>query len=90
MEIERAVEILDPLHRERYDSMKPVNEACRMGQNALLLRVARSPYPDADKEVLGCANCRSGEYLHNEDGWKNHFCGLCGQAIDWGDGNESV
>lgn len=33
---ERAAEILDPEHREKYDNIEIVNEACRMGRNALL------------------------------------------------------
>ena len=32
---ERAIEILDPDHREHYESIEPVNEACRMGIDAL-------------------------------------------------------
>lgn len=35
MKIERAIEILDPEHREVYDGMDEVNEACRMGMEAL-------------------------------------------------------
>lgn len=35
MEIKRAIEILNPEHRERYDSLETVNEACRMGMAAL-------------------------------------------------------
>ena len=41
MTIDRAIEILDPEHREHYDGMGEVNEACRMvwrrwsGQNGL-------------------------------------------------------
>lgn len=35
MTIDRAIEILDPNHREHYDSLEPVNEACRMGIKAL-------------------------------------------------------
>lgn len=35
MTAERAMEILDPEHREQYDSIKTVNEACRMGIQAL-------------------------------------------------------
>ena len=35
MEIERAIEILNPEHREHYDSIETVNEACRMGMRAL-------------------------------------------------------
>ena len=35
MTIDRAIEILDPEHREHYDGMDEVNEACRMGLEAL-------------------------------------------------------
>lgn len=83
MTIERAIEILDPEHREHYESIRPVNEACRMGMRTLRLRIPRSPYPDGDKSILACANCGSGEYLYNEDGNENTFCGQCGQVIDW-------
>lgn len=83
MSIERAFEILDPTHRERYESLEPVNEACRMGRAALFLQMKESPYPDGDEGVLACPNCESGEYLHNEDGNRNRFCGQCGKAIAW-------
>lgn len=43
--------------------------------------VPESPYIDDD--VLACPGCGSGEYLHNEDGNKNAFCGQCGQPIEW-------
>lgn len=32
---ERAIEILDPEHREHYESIEPVEEACRIGMNAI-------------------------------------------------------
>ena len=35
MTTERAIEILNPEHREHYDSIETVNEACRMGMKAL-------------------------------------------------------
>lgn len=35
MMIEWAIEVLDPEHRKHYDIIEPVNEACRMGMNAL-------------------------------------------------------
>ena len=35
MKVERAIEILNPEHREHYESIDPVNEACRMGMEAL-------------------------------------------------------
>ena len=61
MEIARAREILDPEHREAYESLEPVNEACRMGVEALRRRVPESPYPDGDAGVLACPSCGSGE-----------------------------
>ncbi|MBQ3184156.1 MAG: hypothetical protein IJB57_10900 [Clostridia bacterium] len=42
-----------------------------------------SPYPDGDTSIEACPICGSGEYLHNEDGNRNGYCGQCGQAIDW-------
>ena len=35
MKVERAIEILNPEHREHYESIDPVNEACWMGMEAL-------------------------------------------------------
>ena len=35
MTIERAIEILDPEHREHFDSIETVNEACLLGIDAL-------------------------------------------------------
>lgn len=35
MTIDRAIEILNPEHRENYDGLDEVNEACRMGMKAL-------------------------------------------------------
>lgn len=83
MKNERAIETLDPAHRERYESIEPVNEACRMGMEALRRRVPAVPHPDGDPNILACPSCGSGEYLENEDGNRNDFCGQCGQAIDW-------
>lgn len=45
MTAERAMEILDPNHREHYESIKIVNEACRMGIQALKII-----YPTAGKD----------------------------------------
>lgn len=35
MTIDRAIEILNPEHREHYDGMDEVNKACRIGMEAL-------------------------------------------------------
>ena len=40
--VERAIEILDPTHREHYDSIDVVNEACKMGMEALALKKTMS------------------------------------------------
>lgn len=47
MSTERAAEILDPKHREGYESLAIVEEACQMGRDALLMRIPRSPYKRA-------------------------------------------
>lgn len=87
MSVERAAEILDPERAERFTSMEPVTEACRMGRDALLLRIPRSPFPDGKKSTyLACPNCGSEDYLRNaEDEERNDYCGKCGQAILWED-----
>lgn len=36
MTIERAIETLNPEQRKHYESMEPVNEACRMAISALV------------------------------------------------------
>lgn len=39
--------------------------------------------PFADDGIIACQYCGSGEYLYNEDGNRNNFCGQCGHKIDW-------
>ena len=77
------MQILDPEHRENYGRLQAVNTACNMGRSALAKQIARSIHPDGAMDVWACAGCGSGEYLLNEDGNRNRFCGQCGQAIDW-------
>ena len=45
MSIERAFEILDPTHREHYESLEPVNEACRMGASGSFSTNERESVP---------------------------------------------
>ena len=61
MTIDRAIEILDPEHRENYDGMDEVNEACRMGMEALertrwIPCSERMPEPETEVLVV----CRRG------------------------------
>lgn len=55
MTIDRAIEILNPERREHYDSLDELNEACRMGMEALK-RTRWIPcserLPEAGAEVL--------------------------------------
>lgn len=81
MPVERAAEILDPKHSERYESLSVVEEACSMGHDALLLRIPRSPY----KNGFSCPNCDSSDYLYGYYDKPNKCCGNCGQAILWED-----
>lgn len=73
MTIERAIEILNPEHREHYASIDPVNEACRMGMAALCR--------ERDREK-GCGWCEgfcpdvAGD-LHCD----YCFCPMCGREL---------
>ena len=40
-------------------------------------------HPDEEEDILACQRCGSGEYLYNEDGNKNNYCGQCGQKLVW-------
>ena len=71
MTFERAIEILDPNHREHYESIEPVEEACRMGMEALKKQIPMKPKCD-----ICCPVCGRCAILHK-------FCYDCGQAIDW-------
>ena len=44
--------------------------------------------PFADDGIIACQCCGSGEYLYNEDGNLNNFCGQCGTRIDWQEDND--
>ncbi len=73
---ERAIEILSPEHREHYPSIEPVNEACRMGMEALKYRTPKKPnYPNEYK--IRCPICDTPVI----DG--QLYCDECGQALDW-------
>lgn len=61
MTIERAIEILNPEHRENYDGLDEVNGACRMGMEALertrwIPCSERLPEPETEVLVV----CRRG------------------------------
>lgn len=83
---ERAAEILDPEHREHYESLEPVNEACRMGMEALKKRTPKKPLENEPMWAV-CPDCggsisKDNVQEHITDG-DITFCEHCGQAIDW-------
>lgn len=77
MEVDRAIEILSPEHREHYDTIEPVNEACRMGMEALEFRKPKKPYD------CGATTCYPVCPTCNKSVFMTKYCGNCGQAIDW-------
>lgn len=77
MKIERAIEILDPEHRENYDGMDEVNEACRMGMEALE-RTRWIPCSDRLPEMDDNYIC----VYHFHDGNKNYASTLFFYATD--------
>lgn len=78
----RAIEILNPEHREYYDSIETVNEACRIGMDAIGYRIKKKPLAPISKllEMGRCPNCNAALFDKNLK-----FCGDCGQALDWSD-----
>lgn len=74
MRIDRAIEILNPEHRENYDGMDEVNEACRMGMEAL--------------ERTRWIPC-SERLPENHDIWEQYNVLLCVYRPAWyGDGDD--
>lgn len=55
MTTERAIEILNPEHREHYESMEPVNEACRMAISALEKQIPKK----VNRDEYECPICNS-------------------------------
>lgn len=52
MILERAIEILNPEHREHYDNIDTVNEACRMGMEAIGYRIPKKPEIITDENLI--------------------------------------
>lgn len=44
--------------------------------------------PFVEEGIIAYQCCGSGEYLNNEDGNHNNFCGQCGARIDWPEDND--
>lgn len=55
---EKAMEILDPEHREHYESIEPVEEACRIGIKAT---------KDLLQRIRTDRGNRQGTWIDNED-----------------------
>jgi len=94
---ERAIEILNPEHREHYPSIEPVNEACRMGMEALEYRIPKRPeivkkenfiqgYRTNDAYYT-CPSCNGiigmVKFVDKGEIKKPNHCDPCGQALDW-------
>ena len=65
MKIERAIEILNPEHQEHYDGLDEVNEACRMGMEALGRQrwiAVSEGMPDKNRRVLFWAEWNNAPY----------------------------
>lgn len=95
MKIERAIEILDPMHRERYDSVETVEAACRMGMDALRRLI---PCAADDEKANGSQKIVKSAYTvrcgccHEvyEIIWPRcfyPFCPICGQRQDLVEGD---
>jgi len=87
MEIERAVDILDPAKRHKDLTWEDVQEACAMGAEALKKQIPMEPEAEADgyadgEFVYDMFHCPACGALFED--WEEypHHC-ICGQKIDW-------
>lgn len=83
MTIERAIEILNPEHRERYENIDIVNEACKMGMEALEKQINKNVRLAED--MCLCPHC-SFDMMGVYDYPCEHdpkYCPECGQALKW-------
>lgn len=89
MTTERAIEILNPEHREHYESIEPVNTACRMGMEALEKQIPKKVNNlEIFCDIGACVpKTKSGNCpICNNFMIGNHtYCNDCGQALDWSD-----
>lgn len=92
MTTERAIEILDPTHREHYESIEPINEAMRMGQKAIeRMMIAKKPTHEATLlKCCTCPNCKNVIDKFEKFGEAQvrvtyDYCHFCGQKLDWSD-----
>lgn len=81
MTVERAIEILDPNHREHYGSIETVNEAYRMGMKALEKQKPKKieKRKHGDLLLFHCPTCNDKDNILPDD----KYCSCCGQALDW-------
>lgn len=82
MTIERAMELLDPTRRERYDSLETVNVACEMGRAALEKQLPKRVVIRKHDDLIlhHCPTCDDKDNILPDD----KYCSNCGQALDWG------
>lgn len=82
MTTERAIEILNPEHREHYESIEIVEEACRMGMKALEKDILKKPLNQKEDYpgTFGLCPCCN-KPLYDYANFKR--CNDCGQALDW-------
>lgn len=80
MELTRAIEILDPEHREQYKSLEEVEDACRMGMEALKAQLAAAQ----PGSVMCLVNRMRYGGTHADDApprQAGNFCQFCGQPL---------
>jgi len=91
--LERAAQILDPTHREHYESMDEVNEACRMGMNALLHKTHKPNtvvFAEARLEEELQQSALGADNNHDIQYWRAYRDGAVAQAHEDGYTEEAL
>lgn len=85
MTIERAIEILDPEHREPYDNLRTIREAYYIGMEAMKKQIPAKPEYEYTEKCIGFFHCRRCHAAFDRDAWHVRYCWRCGQAVKWYD-----
>lgn len=81
LDIKRVRKILTPKYLKENIDSKEVAKACRKARLILFREIPQEVHERG--EIFECPNCFCRSQLYDKDGYQNHYCGNCGQALSW-------
>lgn len=83
MTVEKAMEVIDPDNGLVVPDTGGARHARLLAYFALRSKRPTKVSLNNEKRALMCKRCENTEYLFNQSGERNRYCGYCGQALDW-------